>query len=275
MDNNTTPTLPYMSEKPGRCRGLIKQMFNFSKLLKMETKFIFGTRVLCPKIGSFVFAAVLLFVMAGTRQGVCQEVEINNDDVLLKGKNGTGNLSILAGGETLVQMNDAMDWRGSFYVKVPQNLSRAISVFQTWGNVVFEVYGDGTAYTKGVVVTSDSTAKKDIRQLESQMDKIKKVKGVSYQWKEEKEAGIKGSKRTYGVIAQDIEKIYPDMVFTNQKGEKGVYYHELTIVLLEAVKEQQAQIEKQQSAIETQTRLLIDLEKRMLKLEKKENETSK
>jgi hypothetical protein len=246
----------------------------------MKTKIFFGTnvfKVVSILVRRTTMPIVLLLVsLFSIEQAHCQNIEVNSDYVILRSKSDIGQVLLIPGGQTLVEVNDAQDWYNCFMVRVPQNLTRAISVFQSWGGgVTFEVFGDGTAYTKGVVVTSDSTAKKDIRQLDSQMDKIKKVKGVSYQWKEEKEAGIKGNKRTYGVIAQDLEKIYPDMVFTNDKDEKGVYYHELTIVLLEAVKEQQSQIEQQQAAIEAQAKVLADLEKRMLKLEKKEKETSK
>ncbi len=46
-----------------------------------------------------------------------------------------------------------------------------------------------------------------------------------------------------GVLAQEFEKIYPELVSTDKDGYKAVNYAQLTPVLLEALKEQQAQIE--------------------------------
>lgn len=192
--------------------------------------------------------------------GKCQEIEANATEVLMRGKDSKGILSVLQDGVLLYDRADPTAWLNGFIINIHNNQTRAFSVMNNWASTNFEIYGDGTAYTKGVVVTSDSTAKEDIRQLDSQLGRIQKVKGVSYKWKEDKESGAKGARRTYGVLAQDLEKIYPDMVFTNDKGEKGVYYDELTVVLLEAVKEQQAEIERQ-------AELLINLETRLKQLE--------
>lgn len=56
--------------------------------------------------------------------------------------------------------------------------------------------------------------------------------------------------RQIGVIAQDVEKLYPEVVFTDKEGYKSVDYAKLTPVLIEAIKEQQNLIEalKQESA---------------------------
>lgn len=62
-------------------------------------------------------------------------------------------------------------------------------------------------------------------------------------------------------MAQDLEKVYPDMVFHGDSGELAIFYTELIPVLLSAVQEQQELIEKQAER-------LLDIEKRLEKLEK-------
>lgn len=53
-----------------------------------------------------------------------------------------------------------------------------------------------------------------------------------------------------GFIAQEVEQIFPELVFTNEvDGYKGVNYAEMSAVLVEAIKEQQTVIEKQQEEI--------------------------
>ena len=55
--------------------------------------------------------------------------------------------------------------------------------------------------------------------------------------------------RHIGIIAQEMEKVFPELVNTNEDGYKAVAYDKLTAVLLEAVKEQQDQIETLQKRI--------------------------
>ena len=64
-------------------------------------------------------------------------------------------------------------------------------------------------------------------------------------------------------MAQDLEKIYPDMVFHSDSGELGIYYTELIPVLLQVTQEQQELIEKQ-------AKQLLNIESRLAKLESKD-----
>ena len=62
------------------------------------------------------------------------------------------------------------------------------------------------------------------------------MRGVYFTWKENKE-------RSVGVIAQEIEKILPEIVREN-KGYKSVFYGHIVGLLIQAIKEQQNEIEK-------------------------------
>lgn len=91
--------------------------------------------------------------------------------------------------------------------------------------------------------SSDSRLKTNIKQLSGALDKILVMEGVSFDWKNDGEASI-------GVIAQDVEKIYPEIVDTNeQTGYKSVNYSAIGPILIEAVKEQQEIIEKLEARI--------------------------
>jgi hypothetical protein len=76
------------------------------------------------------------------------------------------------------------------------------------------------------------------------------ITGISYEWKTDdyKDKGFPGG-RHYGVIAQEVEKVLPEVVNTGSDGTKAVAYTELIPVLIEAVKEQQKLIEKQQAEL--------------------------
>jgi hypothetical protein len=115
------------------------------------------------------------------------------------------------------------------------------------GNARFRIIGSG-AYVGTVNRTSDgtlTTATSDIRSkdnistLTNSLSAILSLRGISFTWKNEPDMG-----RRIGFIAQEVEPILPELVFTNPAdGLKGVNYAEMTAVLVEAVKEQQQEIE--------------------------------
>ncbi len=91
--------------------------------------------------------------------------------------------------------------------------------------------GNGSITATSVTQTSDKRLKKNIEPLEGSLDNIQKLRGVSYDWKSDK-----GGKQI-GFIAQELEKVYPELVATDKDGMKSVNYAQMTAVLLEAVKE--------------------------------------
>lgn len=95
----------------------------------------------------------------------------------------------------------------------------------------------GGIRASGYFYPSDERLKQDIRPLVGALDKIKAIDGVSFTWK-------KDGKKDLGVIAQNVEKVLPDLVATDAEGMKSVKYGNMIAVLIEAVKEQQKQIEE-------------------------------
>lgn len=103
----------------------------------------------------------------------------------------------------------------------------------------------GLVASNGVVLTSDAKYKKDLLAIDAPLDKIINLGGVSYTWKtdEFKEKNFPAG-RHYGVIAQEVEKVLPEVVNTAADGSKTVAYTEIIPVLIEAIKEQQKQIDE-------------------------------
>jgi len=96
--------------------------------------------------------------------------------------------------------------------------------------------------------TSDKRLKENIKPLDSALDKVLKISGVEFDWKElsEKEKKtIHGNEgHDVGVIAQEIEEVLPEVVTTRDSGYKAVKYEKIVPLLIEAIKEQQKQIEE-------------------------------
>ena len=113
------------------------------------------------------------------------------------------------------------------------------------------------------LTNSDVRLKKNISTLDSSLDKISRLRGVRFDSTKE-DSTQNGAGKHIGVIAQELEREYPELVVGDEKtGYKAVAYDKLTAVLIEAVKElktknemQRIQNEKQQSEIE-ELRLMI------------------
>jgi len=95
----------------------------------------------------------------------------------------------------------------------------------------------------GVLAVSDLRLKKNIVPMESTLDKVMKLEGVEFEWKEDLEVEYPEGKQI-GIIAQELEKEFPELVSTDSRGYKSVDYNKLSVVLLEAIKEQQKQIDE-------------------------------
>ena len=86
---------------------------------------------------------------------------------------------------------------------------------------------------------SDGRLKKDIKPLTHALDSILQLQAKTYRWKE---GTTFANKADIGLIAQDVEKVFPELVAEDDRGYKAIAYSKLTTVLIEAMKEQQGQI---------------------------------
>lgn len=89
---------------------------------------------------------------------------------------------------------------------------------------------------------SDVNKKENIETITNALEKVQKMRGVSYVLKESKRKSI-------GVIAQEVFEVIPEVVSTNNSGEMSVAYGNLIGLLIEAIKEQQQEIEFLKSKI--------------------------
>ena len=93
--------------------------------------------------------------------------------------------------------------------------------------------------------SSDKRLKKNIKTVDNALDKVMALRGVSFDWKE-------GGSKAIGLIAQEVEKVIPEIVSKDDNGYLGIKYNNLIGVLVEAIKEQQEQINTLKKLIEKQ-----------------------
>ena len=120
------------------------------------------------------------------------------------------------------------------------------------GQNVLRLTGDGNAEfagsvtaSCGVLTCSDARYKKDFKKLNGVLDKLNKIKGLYYYWKKDAFPGKSfGTARQIGILAQDLEKDFPELVRTGADGYKSVAYDRMGPILLEGIKEQQIIIDR-------------------------------
>jgi hypothetical protein len=90
---------------------------------------------------------------------------------------------------------------------------------------------------------SDERLKTNITRLENSLDKISKISGYEFDWVPMK--GIHENEgHDIGVIAQEIEKILPEIVTTRENGFKAVKYERIVVLLIEGMKELKKEIDQ-------------------------------
>ncbi len=138
------------------------------------------------------------------------------------------------------------------------------------GNARFRSIGSGTfAYNLNITsdgtlttATSDISMKENIEQISNALESVTKLRGVFFNWKDD----AMGSKQL-GMIAQEVATVIPEIVFTNPvDGLKGINYAQTSALFVEAIKEQQQQIESQQKEIEELKMMMLEMKNKIASL---------
>ena len=106
---------------------------------------------------------------------------------------------------------------------------------------------NGTARVTTLIETSAAKYKTNIQPLESQLSKVTQLEPVTFDWIDKP-----NHKTNIGLIADEVEKIYPEFVSKTEDGEiEGIEYSKLTTVLIQSIKELKEIVDKQQEQINT------------------------
>jgi len=195
----------------------------------------------------------------------------------------TGNITLSAGGNRYLALPDAantliigrnsagtMPWGivadacGYVAIRVDASTTKSIYIKDD-GNVgigtsspsqkltVYNGSTTGTYTTSGWQHSSDRRLKTNIQPIQSSLDRILELQGISFNWKTDSE------KREIGFIAQDVEKIIPEIVAKDQDGYYSIAYGNFAPLLVEAIKEQQEIIESQNKRIGQLEKMVMEL----------------
>jgi hypothetical protein len=108
----------------------------------------------------------------------------------------------------------------------------------------------GNILASGTITSSDKRYKEGIQDLKNSTDLLSTIRPVAYNFRtEEFPEGQFDDKLHYGIIAQELETVLPNLVYTDLEGYKGINYTELIPLLIKSNQEQQTLIKKQQEQI--------------------------
>jgi trimeric autotransporter adhesin len=139
-------------------------------------------------------------------------------------------------------------------------------------NTTYKLDVNGSVRATAFVTLSDKRFKKDIEQIASPLQLIKQLNGVTYNFRDDIYAPQpEGSEeprllmnfpkeKQMGFIAQDVEKVLPEVVSTDGNGYKGVLYQNIVPLLIEGIKEQQGQIAQMSQKMEELQTALASLQ---------------
>jgi len=170
-----------------------------------------------------------------------------------------------------------------------------VGIYNNNPSCALEVGTVGTNYelkvNGSIVLTSDERVKENIKNIDKSLDKLKLLKSVSYNFKGVTEIITKtenslsnntngkptfkpqnnkdsNGRNYYGFLAQDVQKLFPDLVYKDSAGMLGVDYIGMIPLLVNALSEQEA-------TIATQNEKITNLETRLSSLENSNGSTIK
>ena len=125
----------------------------------------------------------------------------------------------------------------------------------------------GGAFIAGVQVVAPSSRrfKQDIHDMKSASSRLMHLRPVTFRYKKEYANGDRPLQ--YGLIAEEVAEVYPELVVKNDEGQvQTVQYHKLNSMLLNEVQKQQSQIEKQEERMEAQQEQITALTEQLAEL---------
>jgi len=191
--------------------------------------------------GTTLSAANVMSIMGGnvgigtTNPGY--KLEVNGDI-----KIPTGNAIYLAADKKIINYDTAAMGAVNFFVH-PWSYSPHFAFRSILDNALWVGITNGyTTFYYGHGDSSSRTLKTNITPIDNALDKVLQLNGVYFDW-------IASGKHDIGMIAEDVENIIPEVVYRESTSTLALSYDRLTALTVQAIKEQQQQIEELKSEI--------------------------
>jgi hypothetical protein len=125
----------------------------------------------------------------------------------------------------------------SIYPTMTASTSGSITGVSVTSTKLSFIPSTGALSSTSHVSSSDARLKDDVQPIQNALDKVNGLQGVTYVRND-----IEDKSRQIGFIAQDVEKILPEVVLTDENGYKSIAYGNMVSLLIESVKELSAEV---------------------------------
>ena len=208
----------------------------FSGSVSFNNSVSFNDPIILPSISSNIIPTSASTYSLGSSSNPYSTIYSDNLDL-----NGL-DVSVVANSNQPSELKFEFDG-GDFELKMAPTYGNTLYFYTTADMYIF----DEDIVVNNVYYTSDITLKKDVVKIKdtgSSIVKIKKLEGITYKLKEDKD------NLTYaGFSAQEVQEILPDLVQETEEGHLSVSYTGIIPYLVEAIKEQQEKIQVLEQAI--------------------------
>ena len=169
-----------------------------------------------------------------TGEGLCLGINADNSSYIYN--SAAGNEGLRLSGISSARDTGHVFISGSGDVGIGKTPSVALEVAGTISGSLINSSGDVVAFN-----ASDERLKDNIEIIKEPIEKIQQLRGVEYQWNGLQNTYPSGSLDS-GIIAQDVQKVLPQLVKERGDGYLGVRQERLVGLLVESIKDQQEQI---------------------------------
>jgi hypothetical protein len=185
---------------------------------------------------------------------------------------GNPNLELRGGGTATTPYLDFAETSGLDFSTRLMSQSGVLNVYgASTTSTIFRVNGSATVLgpvtAQAFSQNSDARFKTHVRPLGGALASVLAMRGVRYEWNAlgVRRGGRAGAPQV-GLLAQELEKVYPELVSTDAQGYKSVNYAQLTPVLIEAIKELKAENEALKAGAAADHASLLTLQAQMARL---------
>lgn len=178
----------------------------------------------------------------GTGAGIVKHPTDTGFTQVAGGTDGTSATLTLYGNTHATQANDIV-FTAANSLRYQWDNSIGTHVWYTSGGTpVMSLDPSGNLATTGTMTASSGRKlKKHIKTLKDALGQINQMRGVSFVRKSD-------SAKCIGLVAEEVEKVYPELVVTDRKGGKSVAYQNVVAILIEAVKTLTEKVERLEAA---------------------------
>jgi hypothetical protein len=175
---------------------------------------------------------------SATTAAACTGNAVNVTGTVAVANGGTGATSFTANqilfgnGTGAIQSNSGLVWTGNLGVGTSPAAGYKLDV-------------NGTIHYTTLTASSDGRFKKNVQVISNPLDRLSSIRGVKFEWNEfinDRRSGYELNKPTFGVIAQEIEQIFPELITLWKLSDdcadaRSVNYEKIIPILIEAIKE--------------------------------------